>query len=227
MIALTLFAMMITPRCFSQEAVHARKDVDSKAHQTTKRPGVTLEATASIENGRLKIEYEVRNTGKAALYLFNKLYTAIDHNGVWRIDPELAYIILDEGRASVAKRIIPVPPGVSVVAPEIPLVTKLDPGKSFRETISLPLPLKPCDPYAHAGHAKPMTREVEFMLEVGLFTEKPGTAKLERMVSTTVGPSIHFYPFDPAHQTILRTEPFSFRVPFTVEESGNNNSKSP
>ncbi len=65
-----------------QDPAHVTKDVHiENAHQTTKNPGVTLEPTASIRSGRLQIEYEVRNTGKSSIYLFNKLYTHVNKDG--------------------------------------------------------------------------------------------------------------------------------------------------
>jgi hypothetical protein len=73
MAVLTLLALLVAPQTPAPGPEHTTKRVTSKAHQTTKNRDVTLVTTAVIEDGRLQLAYEVRNSGKAAIYLFNKL----------------------------------------------------------------------------------------------------------------------------------------------------------
>jgi hypothetical protein len=227
MIAITFVVLLTTPRFFFQEPVHAKTDVNMRAHRTAKNADAILETTVIMENERLKIEYEFRNTSKVAIYLFNKLSTGDDDKGVWHVDPDLVYVIFSKGQGCLAKCLIPVPKHVLPAIPEIPLVTKVDSGKSFRETVSLPIPLKTSIPYGRKVPGDPVRLEAQFTWEVGYFKGTPITAKHERKVPTTMGTAVRFWSFDPAHQDILKTEPFPFRVPFKIielpmEEEGEN-----
>jgi hypothetical protein len=177
-----------------------------------KHPEARLEAAGAISDGRLRIDYEVKNTGKQAIYVFNKLYTKIDHNGVWHVDPNRVYIILSAGKLILAKRVIPVPDDLDVEKPEVPCVTKIDPERSFRETVTLQLPLSPWTPYQPKPLGSLQTSQAEFTWEIGYFVEKPGTSKLANTVRTPDGTAIHFSSFNPASQSILRAGPFPFRV---------------
>lgn len=218
MIAFTLVVLLAAPRSSFQEPKPVEKATEMKAHRTARNPGVTLETTATVKNGRLEIEYEVQNSGKGSIYLFNKLYTDIDSKGVWHVDPDRVYTIFSKGQGSLAKRVIQIPENLAVNVPEVPLITKLDAGKSFRETVSLSLPLKTWDPYSRPAPGDPTTLESLFTWEVGYFRGDSGTSKLETVVPTTKGTAICFTWPDASEQSILKTEPFPFRVPFKIVE---------
>jgi hypothetical protein len=173
---------------------------------------VRLEATATAGQDRLRINYEIRNNRQEAVYVFNKL-TKQDEQGNLQVDPNRIYVLFDGKVAILSKQVIPVPEDKDVEAPEIPCVTRIEPGKSIRETVVVELPLAPWTPYQPAPTKIAPTMDAEVALQIGFFIEKPGTAKLATEIKTPRGTLLHFAPFNPANQILLKTPPFAFRVP--------------
>jgi hypothetical protein len=195
------------------------------AHSTVKSGEVTLETTAKMVNNRLRIEYDIRNREKAAIYVFNKLYTKIDENRVWHVDPNRVYVLFSGGAGTLAKRVIAVPHGVLVEHREFPCVTRIEPGKSYHESISLVPPIVPWTPYSIDREGEHRTVKAEFSFEIGFFRERPGTSKLAYTVKTPRGTSLYFDSFNADNQSILKTRPFPFRVPFSVVGPGEDEEK--
>jgi hypothetical protein len=195
------------------------------AHSTVKSGEVTLETTAKMVNNRLRIEYDIRNREKAAIYVFNKLYTKIDENRVWHVDPNRVYVLFSGGTGTLAKRVIAVPHGVLVEHREFPCVTRIEPGKSYHESISLVPPIVPWTPYSIDREGEHRTVKAEFSFEIGFFRERPGTSNLAYTVKTPKGTSLYFDSFDADHQSILKTGPFSFQMPFTIAEPRGHEDK--
>jgi hypothetical protein len=131
------------------------------------------------------------------------------------VDPNRVYVICHDAGCSLAKKVIQVPDDIEVGHPEVPLVTRVEPGKSYSETLSLRLPLEPLEPYVHFPPGD-TTIEAEFRWEIGYFHEKPGTLDLARTVTTNMGKALRFSWHDASKQSILKSGPFPFRVPLRV-----------
>ncbi len=198
---------------------------DRNTRSTVTSGEVALETTATVVNSLIRLEYEIRNRESVAIYVFNKLYTEIDEDRVWHVDPNRVYVLFSEGTGTLAKRVIAVPHGVLVEHREFPCVTRIEPGKSFHESISLVPPIVPWNPYSIDREGERRTVRAEFSFEIGFFRERPGTSKLAYTVKTPRGTSLYFDSFNADNQSILKTRPFPFRVPFSIVGPGEDEEK--
>lgn len=100
-----------------------------------------------VEQLLLILAYAVDNGSLSTIYLLNQLFHRSGRAG-FQVDPDLAYAMVDAERTLyIRKQMIDVPDDMDVEAPEVPYVTALPAGASFSETVRLPLPVMPHDPY--------------------------------------------------------------------------------
>jgi len=146
----------------------------------------------------LLLGYEFRNRSDKTAFLFNVVHRTGASGGP-EADSNLVYVQPAAGALILAKRIIPVPPDVDVEKPEVPYVTRVEPGEVFREKISLMLPLRLFTPYKRRT---PMTlTEAAAYFELGFFlAPDPSVAK-------EAGGQLVVYPFPVEKQIILRAGP--------------------
>jgi hypothetical protein len=95
---------------------------------------------------RLLFRYRARNSWTRELYLFNRLFVE-EPSGARRVDPARVYVVVDGTVLHVSKQMFEVPEDVEVEQPEVPYLSRLGPGETFEEEISLPLPVRESYPY--------------------------------------------------------------------------------
>lgn len=157
--------------------------------------------------GSLLIGYEFRNRSDKTAFLFNVLHRTGPSGGP-ETGSNLVYIYQSSGSITLAKKIFPVPPDVDVEKPDVPYVTRVEPGQVFRERFTLPLPLKPWAPYR--GYPAPTMSEAAVFFELGFFlAPDPSVAK-------QAGGNLIVYPFPTEKQTVLRAGPLG-RFPLSKE----------
>lgn len=198
-----------------------------KARRTAEGSGVTLDSTAVIEEGRLKLEYEIHNNAKIPLYVFNDFFDGVDSKGVWHVVPNRILVIYREGRGSLARRVMEVPKDRYPGHRMIPLVVKIDPGKSFRQALSLRLPLDTWDPYSSTVSGDPLTVAAHFTWEVGYFRETLPMSEPGKTVATSAGPAMYCPRIDAGDQSILKTKPFPFPVPLRLKKLQKEQTRDP
>lgn len=155
----------------------------------------------------LLIGYEFRNRSARTAFLFNVLHRTGPSGGP-ETSPNLVYIYQSSGSITLAKKIFPVPPDVDVEKPDVPYVTRVDPGQVFRERFTVPLPLKPWTPYR--GYPAPTLTEAAASFELGFFlAPDPSVAKQS-------GGNLIVYPFPTEKQIVLRAGPLG-RFPIGKE----------
>lgn len=104
-----------------------------------------LKVNYSVNETSLEVEYKLKNTGDAAIYLFNIIpsQTAAD-----QIAQQPFYSCLrDDGTLVLAKMIPKLPSIASVEFREIPFVTRVDAGQEFAEKVSVSIPIEEYSPY--------------------------------------------------------------------------------
>lgn len=96
----------------------------------------------------LLLDCRLKNALDHTLYAFDRPWHSMLHDGVYWVDPNIVYVELVEHHvASVGKWIPPIPENMSVESPIVPLVTRVEAGKTLHEMWQIPLPLTQFDPY--------------------------------------------------------------------------------
>lgn len=135
------------------------------ATSTGRDGGLRLEVAFRKTAAELVLTYRVVNEGRQDAYLFTPLDDYDYTRQVWVTAPERLYSTVSGGLLSLTKRMVPIPRGRMVYAPEVPKLTPLTPGAELRETVRLPLPLRLDHPYRDRSQAAgPRSRSVAFSI---------------------------------------------------------------
>ena len=157
-----------------------------------------LRAAVQAGTDSILLAYEFRNRSARTAFLFNVLQKT-GPSGAPQSSPDFVYIYPSGGGVVLAKKIYPVPADTEVERPEVPWVTRVDPGGVFREKLTVPLPLRFWTPYRlreNYPHAEALA-----WFELGFFlAPDPSVAK-------QVDGHLAVYPFDPDRQVVLRVGP--------------------
>jgi len=173
-------------------------NLNSSAQDCDLRAGVQTSASA------VTIGYEFRNRSARTAFLFNRVARQ-DEAG--RLEPNATNVYIEPSGATVilGKKIIPVPADRDVEKPDVPYVTRVEPGQTFREKFEVPLPLKTWTPYP--GRSAQPGIELEAWFELGFFLAPDPSVVRE------AGGNLVIYPFPFEKQTILRAGPLGrFRM---------------
>ena len=161
-------------------------------------PDADLQIDVRPSSQALLVEYRFTNRSRRTAFLFNVIHRA-GPSGNREPDVNLVYVQLAGDSVVLSKKIIPVPPDIDVEKPDVPYVTRVDPGQTFAETINAPLPLKLYAPYETS--AAPVMGEAEVWFELGFFLAP------DPSVARKVGNRLVVYPFPVDKQLILRRGP--------------------
>lgn len=122
----------------------------------------------------LVLTYEVHNRGGQALWLLEGLFER-GPTGSVRLEPDKAYVDLQGPRVTVSRMLHPVPGNLLVEAPEVPAVTRVEPGQEVSRRVVLPVPLRTSLPYASGAQEElPLEGVRELHLRVGYLVDEPG-----------------------------------------------------
>ena len=158
--------------------------------------------------GSVLLGYEFRNRSGRTAFLFNVIHRTGTSGGP-EPDTNLVYVEWAGASVTVSKKIIAVPGNMLVEKPDVPYVTKVEPGEVFRERVSLMLPLKLFSPYG-ADEQAPIAREAAAYFELGFFlAPDPSVAK-------EAGGHLVVYPFPAEKQIVLRAGPLG-RFPISSD----------
>ncbi len=181
--------------------------------------GLTLAVHVAIAGQNLVLDYEVRNGTARDAYLLNRIYRQMP---AWQMGPDVVYVELVPGTRTVRlmKKIDDLPKGVNVTAPVAPFVTPLRAGATFRERVSVPLPVREHREYSMKGPApagEPETavyQNVTFTL--GYYWRAEGTREETRDIRGTEV----VFPIGPRGKLpeygVLTSEPVRIDVPVVV-----------
>lgn len=193
--------MIVIPSCVTAERKPAEMStMQNPAPQSMSATAQDCDLRVAIQASpsSLLLGYEFRNRSDKTAFLFNVVHRTGASGGP-EADSNLVYVQPAAGALILAKRIIPVPPDVDVEKPEVPYVTRVEPGGVFREKISLMLPLRLFTPYKRRT---PVTlTEAAVYFELGFFlAPDPSVAK-------EAGGQLIVYPFPAEKQIVLRAGP--------------------
>ncbi len=122
----------------------------------------------------LVLTYEVHNRGGQVLWLLDRLFES-GPTGSLQLAPDKAYVDLGSSPVVVSRMLHPVPDNLLVEAPEVPAVTRVEPGQTVSRRAVLSLPLRQSLPYAaESGETLPLERVRELRLRVGYLVDEPG-----------------------------------------------------
>jgi hypothetical protein len=132
--------------------------------------------TVHADAGSLAFEYRLTNNGGAPVYAFTGVYRT-DATGAATVDPDAVYsFVRDGGLVEFQKALLPVPPWTTVETPEVPFLTRLEPGATHREEVTVALPLRVNDPYDEnypEGHRAATQKAAGWKLTVGVLSDDP------------------------------------------------------
>lgn len=168
---------------------------------------IRLAARMSLAERHAVFEYEVENLARAPLFLFNLLHGEMNESGTYPIDRR-PYVEIGREAVVVSVKLFPVPELTFVEKPNIPFVTRVPPGHTFRDSLSAPLPLATHNPYAEpvSGQGR-STQERPALFELGYFVGKAGTEELGTLFPTDQGPRPGFDVFTASDQKLARVGP--------------------
>lgn len=183
--------------CGTQERIEPGM-ATSPASWATQAHDCDLRVAVQPGASSLLVAYEFRNRSSRTAFLFNVLHRTGASGGP-ESSPDLVYIYPAGPAIVLAKKIYPVPADTEVERPDVPWVTRVDPGQVFREKFNVPLPLKLWTPYRLRGVTPPP--EAIAWFELGFFlAPDPSVAK-------EADGHLSVYPFDAGKQNILRVGP--------------------
>ena len=162
------------------------------------------------DEAKLSLHYVLKNTLKHDIYVFTPILT-YDRQKKKRLpDPGRVYVSwLDDqnkGTIRLSKQLWPIPELLEVYAPEVPYLTRLLPGDSLQEKLSIDLPLKIDYPYMSAFSKKkrgsvPVKMPAHSVVfAIGYVSGEPGELRLE---STRRGNFTIPYGIGITHQKLL------------------------
>lgn len=178
-----------------------------------KKHSDNLELAVTMDVGKevLLISYYVKNHNTAPLFLFNILHDFPGDDGIYEID-QGAYVEMADGEVVISKKQLSLPPGVLVEKEIVPFVTRISPGRSFKETFKLALPLSHRvyyeDSESESVLSEKRSKNVKARFEIGYFYGMPGTDELAETVPTDRGDVLGFDPFPITSQRIISVGPF-------------------
>ena len=132
---------------------------------------LVLMASFLIDGDKLAVTYSVTNYSPALIYLSN-LEVRIDQGSGPIPDPSIAFVYFEKGVVHITKRKPPMPKD-KLYTPIPYYVTPLKPGETFKESFSLPLPLKQEVPYKKIETAGRASKLREVYLTLGYFESNP------------------------------------------------------
>ncbi|HRQ36768.1 MAG TPA: hypothetical protein PLD25_02505 [Chloroflexota bacterium] len=201
--------MSYTP-AVQMEQTMTTKDV---IPETTTDTAVTLQAQAQTQANTLVVTYQITNGLGQTIYLVNRLFqwTA---NGL-SLDPNLIYAAREGESVRLVKACLPVPDDLDVESPIVPFLTAVSAGETFSETITLPLPLMPRDPYGQLLPGAQVTNDSSIQFVVGWFKE--GDTAVSRQ-SQSDGSTLLSAEYDEVKQVqnLLQTT-LSVQIPTTIQ----------
>jgi hypothetical protein len=139
-----------------------------------------------VHDGKLVIQYTVRNRGHRDAYLLNRLHRASPPE----MSSDIAYVELDrsQGVIEVSKRIADAPAtgGSGPPVPVAPYVTPVRAGQTFDETIRLALPVRIYREYGRSPAPDPQRERVSeyrgVRLVLGYYWRDPGVTETSGIV---------------------------------------------
>jgi hypothetical protein len=210
--ALALFA---APTCADRPLPQKERQPMTQSLQSESGPFKLELRAVSQDGGNLVLQYGFTNNSRQNAYLFNKIYMGLDDQGKYNTARDLAYVEIDSAKATVGKKIIPVPDDLEVEKPVVPCVTLVEPGKNFEEVLAIRLPLKAWTPYLQTRPGAAKTVMMPLWFEIGYFSTNQSGDALAKTVQTADGLALHFYPFPASSQKILGVGPIT-NVPAVV-----------
>lgn len=174
-----------------------------------KEPTLNVSISKQSET-RLAVHFILENRLAQDIYVFSPILT-YDREKKKRLpDPGRLYVSWQTGQNKEAIRLSrqlwPIPDQLEVYAPEVPYLTRLLPGDSLQENLSIDLPLKIDYPYMSAFNKKkhdsvPVTMTASSVVfAVGYVSGDPGELKLE---STIEGNLTIPYGIGATHQKLV------------------------
>lgn len=167
-----------------------------------------LKSTLSVSHregaGALALDYTFTNHDAAPVCLYNRLSVVSADGSSSHVDPNAAYVELEGQSLHVRKMVLSLPPGLQAAERLTPHLCKVEPGASFHERLSFPLPVKVEQPYrlalaqsrAPSGHRVSASRAAsatELVFSLGAVLLAAG----ERLIE--VEPGVHrIWPPGPA-----------------------------
>ncbi len=108
---------------------------------------VSLNADIGVENGRLSVNYKLKNTTKSPIYVFDRLWE-FAADGSYAEAPMPVYILLRDDRTlHIVKGLAALPRTRRVEMRLIPFATKVEPGGELSGKFELPEPVDEYNPY--------------------------------------------------------------------------------
>lgn len=170
--------------------------------------GLELSASCEVRGDVAVLRYRVINRANAPLFLFNVLHGGVGEDRIFQIE-ERSYVEIEADALVLSRKIMPVPDDTFVETKNVPLVTRLEPGEQFTNTVNEALPLRPRGPYDDEPESGGTERVMPAYFEIGYFFGKPGTDELALTLPTSDGPKMGFDPFPESSQKIARVGPIA------------------
>ena len=119
----------------------------------------------------LNFSYQITNENANRIYVINELFHRRGAAG-FQVDSNVVYASLDvDMTLNLSKQLIDIPDMMKVEAPETPYVTPFESGQSLDESLQLPLPILPKDPYEPQEESETPKSVSSFFFSVGYVIE--------------------------------------------------------
>lgn len=119
------------------------KDSDDKKMDNA---NITIEATAGITDGKLVINYQIKNLSDREVYVWDQMIGYEGNEQV--IDEDAAYVFLEEpDTLRIIRADLELPSGLDVARKEIPFVRQLPPKGKLTGSVKLSVPVKEFSPF--------------------------------------------------------------------------------
>jgi len=126
--------------------------------------GVKLTTDIAVESGKLSVTYRIANTGKRAIYVFDRLWD-FGSDGGYVESVTKAYVLLrDDGTLHLVRGIAALPRSRRVEMRLVPFATKVEAGGELTGKIDLQEPIEEYNPY----FAKPADSKTEITMSANV-----------------------------------------------------------
>jgi hypothetical protein len=132
---------------------------------------LTLMVSFLMDGNSLMLTYSVTNKSPTLVYLSN-LHVHVEQGAGPVPDPSVAFVTFEKEEVHITKRKPPMPQD-KLYTPLPYYVTPLKPGATFKESLSLPLPLKQNIPYTSIQTNDQISKMKAVYFSLGYFESNP------------------------------------------------------
>ena len=176
--------------------------------------GCALSVTLTfLSADRVQLHYQVHNGGVRPLYLLNQLWEGLTPQRQVIVPPNRAYVEVLPDRIKISQKVPETPYGTLLEYAYMPFMARVEPGATYAQKLTLPLPLLPYTQYDKDLAPGPLVA-YPFYVELGYIFSHSGVESMVEPFLTETGETVFYTSyFQASSQYTISVGPFEESLP--------------